>query len=559
MPQNSKGLCNYFVNSLDDIYNKNKEEIVEFLDKIDDERLPLLRIKLYIKLVEKFPEWDLYELITRDTKSMLINDIYDVGYCIHHGPDETRLNKILTCAKNICEYSSNDKPESLTISYTKSKLCITKCRYKDSKSCGKADDMVQCHSCQHWYHPSCISENGKEIINIWSCPGCRSLPDVIYSMSQMMSKMQQESSYINSELVKKLTELEKQLSCQTKHIQELRNQVSENATELANAKGEIVSLRGVVADLSTKLTVQTWKGFQRQHENKSTLLIGSSVIRDVSASHLKDTEVTCIPGGTIKDVADKVRAIPSSKYDSIVVVVGGNDCNPRNPNSKQSPAAIVDQYKSLVKLCKDRTSSVVVSSICPRIGDTDVQNCIDSVNAGLQVMCVDEEVDFRDNSHIFYLKNDSINDGYFLDDGIHLTFKAVDKLSQNLGLTKKEGINSVCVRKQKRKHENPKRRDNFSSVSPASYSEQEVTYDGLSHQSWATAYKKAGSQKGYGNHRRHHTLANSYNHNNITHEQDIRCYNCFENNHTQKACRHERPILCNTCGREGHKSKHHQF
>ena len=65
---------------------------------------------------------------------------------------------------------------------------------------------------------------------------------------------------------------------------------------------------------------------------------------------------------------------------------------------------------------------------------------IDSVNAGLQVICTEENVRFVDNTPIFYLQDNSINDAYYLDDGIHITYKAANKLEQNLQLKTREGF-----------------------------------------------------------------------------------------------------------------------
>jgi CRISPR/Cas system CMR subunit Cmr6 (Cas7 group RAMP superfamily) len=331
--------------------------------------------------------------------------------------------------------------------YRKAELCTNACKYQEGKVSGKIEDVVQCHICQHWCHPSCLGENGKDIINIWSCPICRSSTDVIYTIYEMMINMHNENIQQKSELSRKLTEVEKQQSRQNHHMQALKTELSVKSKQLSDAVNEVSSLRAVIADLNSNIASQTWKSFQSKNKQSPTLFVGSSMIRDVSGSQLENTEVVCIPGGCIKDVAKTVSNVSTNKYGRIVLVAGCNDCNPRNPSSKQTPSDIVNHYKSLVELCKQKASSVVVSSVCPRIGAPAVQKCIESVNAGLQVMCAEEEVIFTDNTHTFHLKDDSINDGYFLDDGVHLTYRGTDKLVQNLGLKLKEGISSVCMKK----------------------------------------------------------------------------------------------------------------
>ncbi len=106
-------------------------------------------------------------------------------------------------------------------------------------------------------------------------------------------------------------------------------------------------------------------------------------------------------------------------------------------STQETPSDIVDRYKSLVTLCKLKASTVTVSSVCPRISsicseipNAEVAARIDAVNAGLQVMCGEENVTSVDNAPSFHLKDDSINEAYYLDDGIHLTYKATDKLER---------------------------------------------------------------------------------------------------------------------------------
>ena len=53
-----------FVNNLDVIYAKPKVEILEILSKMDKNKLALLRIMLYVKLVDRYPEYEKYELPT---------------------------------------------------------------------------------------------------------------------------------------------------------------------------------------------------------------------------------------------------------------------------------------------------------------------------------------------------------------------------------------------------------------------------------------------------------------------------------------------------------------
>ena len=51
--------------------------------------------------------------------------------------------------------------------------------------------MVQCHICQTWAHYTCIDEHKDDIIGIWCCNGCGSLPKTVAMLSNKMAELQQ--------------------------------------------------------------------------------------------------------------------------------------------------------------------------------------------------------------------------------------------------------------------------------------------------------------------------------------------------------------------------------
>ena len=105
-------------------------------------------------------------------------------------------------------------------------------------------------------------------------------------------------------------------------IQELSSTLSSQNAQLSNAIKEIGSLRCTIAELNSKLQAQTWQGFRSKPKDKPTLVVGSSITRDVSEARLKNTELVCIPGGPISDVTAEVSKRQSDKYGRIVLVAG---------------------------------------------------------------------------------------------------------------------------------------------------------------------------------------------------------------------------------------------
>ena len=143
--------------------------------------------------------------------------------------------------------------------------------------------------------------------------------------------------------------------CDSKDIQtqKLSESLQEKIREHTQAMNEITNLRCKVSELNTKLSAQSWSSF-RGHSSPRTVLLGSSIVRDISESRLLNTDVTSISGGHINDISNALDKKPSDeKYDRAILVVGGNDCDPRDATNT-SPSTIVDNYRRLVKQTKTK-------------------------------------------------------------------------------------------------------------------------------------------------------------------------------------------------------------
>ena len=442
---------------------------------------------------------------------------------------------------------------------TKAQVCIDGCKHRSGKA--KGIGPVQCHLCQHWLHPPCVGERDKDIVNLWTCPTCRNVPDMIIAMSTMMKSIQKENRQLRklvsdsfSNINEKLDQQSRQGSQKDANTQLVVSSLNTRTQELTASAKEVADLRVKVTELTNQLTAHSWREFRSQ--NKS-VLVGSSMIKDISSSRLHNTDVVCVPGGKINDIKDKVMKLSSDvTHDKAVLVVGGNDCDPLDPSDIKTPAAIIDDYRSLVTVAKTKAQEVIVSSVVPRMKSIDIQNRIDDVNAGLQVMCGEERVSFIDNRKSFHLGDGSINDGYYQRDGVHLTGKATNKLAKNLQLKLRDGFHSVCNTPRPGK---APQSDSDPSVIDANDDGDRVS--DKDHTFWSYAKRKAGnhshSQKSQRTSRANHRDRDDSKSPDSRHNNDTRCFNCHETNHTIKTCRHERPVVCHTCGTEGHKAKHH--
>ena len=154
-------------------------------------------------------------------------------------------------------------------------------------------------------------------------------------------------------------------------------------------------------------------------------------------------DVVCVLGGKISNVKPALCDLSDVTHDKWILVVGGNDCDTRDANDIKTASAIIDDYRTLVSVAKTKAERVIVSTVVPRLKSLEVRTRIDDVNAGLQVMCGDEDVTFVDNTNSFHLGDGSINDGYYEQDGTHLITKATNKLLYNLQMKRKDGISSA--------------------------------------------------------------------------------------------------------------------
>ncbi len=103
--------------------------------------------------------------------------------------------------------------------------------------------------------------------------------------------------------------------------------------------------------------------------------------------------------------------------------------------SNDAPASgIVDCYRTLVIAAQDKARSVTVASIPPPPDSSGAQEFAESVNAGLLQLCQDQKVTYSDNTDMFMLKDGTVNDGYFGQNG-ELTPAATTKMLKNIGVT----------------------------------------------------------------------------------------------------------------------------
>ena len=172
------------------------------------------------------------------------------------------------------------------------------------------------------------------------------------------------------------------------------------------------------------------------------MVLGSSIIRDIDPNKLVATKCVCISGGLTNDVQTELDNFPPHcQLSRAVLVIGGNDCD--NSGADGDVTNILDQYKDLINTAKSIANSIAVSSVCPRNKSPEVTEHISSLNAGLQALCFDVDVEYVNSNPWFYLQDSSLNDRYLLPDNVHLTQAATNCLVANLKLQLRQGEESA--------------------------------------------------------------------------------------------------------------------
>ena len=95
--------------------------------------------------------------------------------------------------------------------------CVKTCKQK-----GVGAGTVQCHLCQTWIHPACIGEVDTDIVGVWSCPTCRTLPIMMGRALERVASLETSVSALstsNQQLVTLLTEQRKEMAALREDVQ----------------------------------------------------------------------------------------------------------------------------------------------------------------------------------------------------------------------------------------------------------------------------------------------------------------------------------------------------
>ena len=166
------------------------------------------------------------------------------------------------------------------------------------------------------------------------------------------------------------------------------------------------------------------------HIPERTVVVGTNLLKHMDEDKLRNTKVTCLPGAKLRQVANVISTLPPDiEYDKMVVLAGGNDIADTDELHDT-----VDAYLTVVTEAKKQCANITISSVPPRLNNTNFTDKIKRFNAQLCQMAVDNNCRFINQHDGFHLASGHINDGYY-DDDVHPNLKETNMMAVTFNFT----------------------------------------------------------------------------------------------------------------------------
>ena len=171
---------------------------------------------------------------------------------------------------------------------------------------------------------------------------------------------------------------------------------------------------------------------------KPSLLLGTSLLRNVDSKALDNFEVNAKGGALITDLHATLNKMPEEKNFTNIVIVGGSVDLEKSKTSED----IVSDFQAIMFSAAQRSDKTTVCGILPR-NDKDLNDKRMKVNEGLRKACDDENATYIDVDNTFLLKNGNVNDANLVQDRLHLSKHGVDNLITTCNIPLKKNVTSA--------------------------------------------------------------------------------------------------------------------
>ena len=244
--------------------------------------------------------------------------------------------------------------------------------------------------------PSHNLGNDSDIVGIWTCPTCRTLPVLV---QQLLDR----SSVLESLLVR-LDESNRQLVAL---VGEQRKEMSELLDGMKSANACFY------ADV-----VRAPRGV--------TLLVGNSLVRDIDVMRTADgveTNVCCMSGVSFAEIGDMiVEAANHDKLNAIVVVGGAKEAM-----GNVSIDELKERTPLLITKTKPVAEAVTVGSVLPWRDHDPERLAKAKVNGAIRETCREMCVKYVDHDGNFTFRDGTVDEAAYVSDGLHLSSQLSQK------------------------------------------------------------------------------------------------------------------------------------
>ena len=452
--------------------------------------------------------------------------------------------------------------------------CTAQCPYRED---AVNLEMVRCCLCSKWYHLECVSLPPEEM-GVWPCPECRNLVRDVKQTKSVLNKLMEHMNTVMATL-----------NNQTEVLNLDKSQLQNKLSQIEN-ENEILRVRNAALEHQLQNNAPATNAACIK---STTLVIGSSLIRNIDEHKLKDTEVRCMSGAKFRDIAAELVALADSdtKYARIVILAGGNDA--AAPIEHINLEDTINSARAAISAAKRMSDNVAVSEIPPRFSPPHANDNISALNANVSTLADELNVSFLPNRSHFFLQSDEINDGYYYNN-VHLTLKGSEKLARSMNLTGHSSMDLCSLkpsqtaamtrpnprpRHRRRSGQQPARgpapgqqlhttatratpqsrrttNPNHSRGSTANHTSQKQQMNGAietgnqlipddfnSAEFWRKARDKTNSHRTFQPHTTHHAPTQP-NPPTYPHCEDDYCKKCGEQNHETSKCFHKNVIDC---------------
>ena len=353
--------------------------------------------------------------------------------------------------------------------------------------------------------------------------------DLISNLTCQKCRQQKKQilSILNSaqDTILQITKLSTTLADVGNDVAQLKDTVNTLGAQMTELKIDNENLSKKVGELLSENVVLRTQLKQSTSNNmsqkpKPSLVIGSSMIRDLEPINNNTLDVKSISGATLNDInkniSEMVKTEPD-KYNTTYIVARSIDCE-----STTTTENITDTAREVINIALKMSDNVVLSSILPRTDNGPAQLKGENLNLKLKTVCDQtDKVTFCDNDGSFRLANGSPNDALLMPQGHHLNFRGSEQLIKNLNIPAR-------VRRRQPTQPNPWR-----------------SYPNSTGQSRRPPLLPSPSQ---------YQINKMWNYRNQP-PPNLTCTNCNLSGHTAYSCPKTANILCYQCRSVCHRQK----